>query len=295
MSHAIVAGLDGSAESLAAADWAAQEARRRGTTLRLVHAWEPGPYSYLPLGGPEPQPEWADRVPREAAATLLNRYPELSIETEETADHPVTVLTDAATHAELLALGSRGLSGFTGFLVGSVSLAVVARVERPVALIRAERDHRQATRGQDTATALPEVVLGLKLGADDDAPIRFAFDAAARRQLPLRVLHTWNFPPSYGYAAGTVDPSLLTELATQEEQAVAEALASWRDSYPDVVVTTSIRSGRAGHLLVEAAADAALVVVGRHIRHSVLGSHIGPVVHAVMHHCEAPIAVVPHH
>ncbi|MDX3241366.1 universal stress protein [Streptomyces sp. ME18-1-4] len=36
----VVAGLDGSKESLAAADWAAREALRRGLTLRLVHAWE---------------------------------------------------------------------------------------------------------------------------------------------------------------------------------------------------------------------------------------------------------------
>ncbi|MGW0821666.1 universal stress protein [Streptomyces sp. NPDC002845] len=49
----------------------------------------------------------------------------------------VAALLAAAEEAELLVLGSRGLSGVTGFVVGSVSQRVVARSPRPVVLVRA--------------------------------------------------------------------------------------------------------------------------------------------------------------
>lgn len=305
----VVAGLDGSPESLAAADWAAREAQHRGLPLRLLHAWEPGPYSYVGLGGPEPTPQWAERVPADAAAELAERYPGLEIDTQEVTDHPVTVLTRAAEGAELLVLGSRGLSGLTGFLVGSVAMGVVAHAVRPVVLVRApgQAKHRQGAAGQrgddvrddeggtgGGAPPRPEVVLGAKLSPAADALLEFAFDAAARREVPLRVVHTWNFPPVFGYAAGVPDPSLLRDLGAEEKKALEAALAPWRERYPEVDVVPEVVSGRAGPHLAQVAASAQLVVVGRRVRRSPVGARIGPVVHAVMHHCAAPVAVVPH-
>src|SRR3954469_6232819 len=58
----VAAGIDGSPESLAAAHWAAREAARRGTGLRLVHAWEWLPHStpYVPAG--MSQRQWAEEI-----------------------------------------------------------------------------------------------------------------------------------------------------------------------------------------------------------------------------------------
>lgn len=52
--------------------------------------------------------------------------------------------------------------------------------------------------------------------------------------------------------------------------------------------------GRPAQHLMEAASDCSLVVIGRRTRHAELGMHIGPVAHAVIHHCDGPIAVIPH-
>jgi len=60
----------------------------------------------------------------------------------------------------------------------------------------------------------------------------------------------------------------------------------------EVVEQTAV--GNAGAHLVDAAADASLVVVGRRIRRTSLGARLGPVTHAVLHHATAPVAVVPH-
>ena len=299
----VVAGLDGSPESLAAADWAASEARYRGAPLRLLYAWEPAPAGRLGIRGPETPPEWASRVLPDAARELRRRHADLDVQTRQYADDAVSVLTEAAEEAELLVLGSRGLSGLTGFLVGSVAMAVVARTERPVVLVRAPgqatREHPPGrvpdTEGDASGgTPRPEVVLGAKLSPDADALFRFAFDTAARRGVRLRVVHTWNFPPVFGYAAGVPDPSLLRDLGAEEAQALEAALAPWRERYPQVEVVPEVISGRAGPHLAEAGASAQLVVVGRRFRRTRLGSRIGPVAHAVMHHCAAPVAVVPH-
>ena len=54
--------------------------------------------------------------------------------------HPAQVLLDAAADAALLVVGSRGLGGVRGMLLGSVSQHVVARAACPVVVVRAPAD-----------------------------------------------------------------------------------------------------------------------------------------------------------
>ncbi|NYV77289.1 universal stress protein, partial [Streptomyces sp. UH6] len=61
-----------------------------------------------------------------------------------------------------------------------------------------------------------------------------------------------------------------------------------------VRVSEVSRTGGAADHLLDAAAAASLVVVGRRVRRGTLGIHIGPVAHAVMHHATVPVAVVAH-
>lgn len=75
---------------------------------------------------------------------------------------------------------------------------------------------------------------------------------------------------------------------------MSEVLRPWRQKFPTVDVVEDSLSGKAANHLVDASAEASLVVVGRRIRRSPLGAHIGPVTHAVLHHATAPVAVVPH-
>lgn len=57
----VTVGLDGSDESLASADWAAREAGMREIPLRVVHAGEQQPHSYVPFAGEPVPPPGADR------------------------------------------------------------------------------------------------------------------------------------------------------------------------------------------------------------------------------------------
>ncbi|MFH9955898.1 universal stress protein [Streptomyces roseolus] len=89
-------------------------------------------------------------------------------------------------------------------------------------------------------------------------------------------------------------PLVLTEVAEDTRRALDEALAPWTEKFPDVAVVRDCRQGRPAQDLMELSHDARLVVVGRKVRRARLGTHIGAVTHAVLHHCLAPVAVVPH-
>ena len=137
MGRAIVAGVDGSAESLAAADWAGGEAERRGLPLRLVHAWLWQPVDVPLVQDRESQARSAEAVLHEAATRVSARHPELPVTSQTVADTPVPALLDAAAEAEMLVVGSRGHGALVGFLLGSYGQQVIAAATRPVVAVRA--------------------------------------------------------------------------------------------------------------------------------------------------------------
>ncbi|MFJ9736698.1 universal stress protein [Streptomyces sp. NPDC101166] len=300
MFRTVTVGLDGSRESLAAAEWAAREAKLRELPLRLVNVWEPvpEPIAQAPLLGAETQAHWSERIPREAAAGLRLRHPGVEVTVEQITGRASDVLAAEAKDAELLVLGSRGMSGIGGFLVGSVGQAVVAHAESPVVLVRAWEqaadEHEMDPAGiPSAATGFRPVVLGLDTARPDDAVISFAFEEAARRQTSLRVVHGWNLPPHY-VSSLPAAPGIGVELGRLDASALTAVLRPWKEKFPQVAVVEESCCGSPADHLVDAAREASLVVVGRRIRRSAFGTHIGSVTHAVLHHATAPVAVVAH-
>ncbi|MGX4688393.1 universal stress protein [Streptomyces sp. JNUCC 63] len=300
MARVITVGIDGSAESRAAAEWAAREAKLRDLPVRLVHVWQPvpEPMAQAPLPGAETHRHRTERIPRETAAGLRLRHPGVEVSAEQRTGTPSDVLVEAARDAELLVLGSRALSGLGGFLVGSVGQSVVARTEVPVVLVRAGEqaadEHVMDPTGvPSAATAFRPVVLGLDTGSTDDTVTAFAFQEAQRRESALYAVQGWGLPAYYAYSlAAGVDTT--DALARQQAAELAETLRPWRQKYPDVEVVEASRLGSPANLLIDASRDASLVVVGRRVRRSRFGAHIGAVTHAVLHHATAPVAVVAH-
>ncbi|WP_020123412.1 universal stress protein [Streptomyces canus] len=300
MVRTVVAGLDGSAESRAAAEWAAREAVSRGLPLKLLHVWEPvpEPMAHAPLLGGETLQYWSEKFPQDAADGVRQRHPGLEVEVEHAPGRPADVLAEATKDAELMVLGSGRLSGIGGFLLGSVGLGVVAHAERPVVLVRAGEqavdEHRPDPAGVPSAgTPFRPVVLGLDPSEPDDSLIGFAFEVATRRESALRAVSGWNLPPYYVYGL-SLDPLLHDELARRKAAELTEILRPWRQKYPTVEVDEVSRSDSPGRQLVDASHDASLVVVGRRVRRRPYGAHIGPVTHAVLHHSAVPVAVLPH-
>ncbi len=297
MARTITVGLDGSPESRAAAGWAAREAALRQVPVRLLHVWQPvlEPMALAAPLGADTHRHGSERLLEETAKALRPRHPGVEVTGDQLVGAPAEMLIDATRDAELLVLGSRGLGGLAGFLIGSVGQSVVARAEVPVVLVREGGRTAGEHAGPPSATpGLRPVVLGLDSGNPDETVITFAFEEARLRGTTLTVVQGWNLPPSYAHSlAAGVDPR--EDIVRGQAAALTEALMPWREKYPDVEVSEESRLGSPADHLVHAARDASLLVVGRRVRRNPFGVHIGAVAHAVMHHATAPVAVVAHH
>ncbi|MFE9803983.1 universal stress protein [Streptomyces goshikiensis] len=290
MTSHVTVGLDGSPESTAAARWAACEAELRNASLDLVHAEEWLEYPPLPVSTTEERRHWAEGILRNTADELRREHPSLEISTRRVGGLPALALASAAKDSDMLVLGSRGLGSIAGFLVGSTGAATIAEAERPVVLVRsAESTGTPAIRDRDRGP----VVVGIDIHHPCDRLLAFAFAEAAHRVCPLIVVHGWSPPPILSYAP-ILDPGVQSEMAHGISTAMNEILSPWQDKFPSVAVEPRVTTGQAAIQILDAATGAALVVVGRRIRHSAYGTHIGPIAHAVMHHAAAPVAVVAH-
>lgn len=288
MTSAITVGVDGSAESLAAADWAAGEAALRGVPLRIVHAWLWQPLDVPVVQDREAQAKSAHAVLREAETRVAERHPALKVTAEVVQDTAVAALLREAEASEMLVLGSRGHGAFVGFLLGSYGQQVIAAAKCPVISVRAGDGLTRAEGG--------EVVVGQQgTPEDSEAVLGFAFEEAAARGAALRAVRAWSLPPMFAYSPGSmILANEVGTLAPFEKKALAEALAQWRTRFPDVPVTEHVEIGSAGQVLLSAVSDAQLLVVGRRTRRASVGARIGSVAHAALHHAPCPVAVVPH-
>ena len=130
-------GIDGSEPSQGALDWAVTEASRRGAPLHLVTAWmfpmAPG-YAFTAT---VPQVHEAAReVCERAADEVRRRAPQLRVSTETVQQTPGPALVAASDGAGLLVVGSRGLGGFEGLVMGSVSQYCARHARCSVVVVR---------------------------------------------------------------------------------------------------------------------------------------------------------------
>jgi len=289
MTRPITAGVDGTDESIAALDWAAREAVRRGVALRVVQAWQFQPYESIDAADPATQTGWVRDALTGAVRGVTGRHPGLDLTTEVVAGETVETLVAAAAEAEMLVLGSRGHGPVIGFLLGSVGQQVIAEATRPTVLVRAGDQPAAEAAGR-------EIVVGQQGEPDDSAEtLRFAFETAAARGATVRAVRAWTLPPVFAYSPGSMH--LLDEaggLEPFERKALAAALQPWRERFPDVPVVEHVEIGSAGQVLLSMAERAQLMVVGRRAHRTAVGARIGSVAHGVLHHANCPVAVVPH-
>lgn len=134
----IVVGVDGSAPSRRALEWALRQAEFEGAEVIAVQAWQM-PVVYGSGAMLLPPEEFGDDAKAALAAAVEEvaaARPGVHIEQSVLEGNPAKVLIDKAKGADLLVVGSRGHGGFVGALIGSVSNYCVHHAPCPVVVIR---------------------------------------------------------------------------------------------------------------------------------------------------------------
>ncbi|MFB7169954.1 universal stress protein [Streptomyces sp. NPDC056254] len=128
----IVAGIDGSAASVTALQFAFDEADLCGAAVRAISVWQP---PIVPIHDEEAAVRAQRALLAEATAGLSEKYPDVRLTHEVLVGHPVEELAGAAEHALAVVVGRRGHGGYTGMRLGSTVHGLLHRAHCPVITI----------------------------------------------------------------------------------------------------------------------------------------------------------------
>lgn len=301
----IVVGIDGTADGLAAADYAATIARRRHLPMVLVHAYRRSPalHPLLPVAADPVSARYATTavayhpyVPgfnadlmRDAGAQALEAarghvreaYPELMIEQRLTPGSAGKALVAESYGAHLVVLARSHERSVERFFAGSTCSSVVAHAACPVAVV--------PTNWRDL-TETGRIVVGLDAGRQEEEVLTWAFEQASSMSCHLVVVHTWEVDDYWDPPFGGV--AMSDHGRSAGRRAVAEALAGWSERFPDVLVTTSFTTTRPSRALIEASDRADLVVVGARGQGGLRGLALGSTARSLVLHATCPVIVV---
>jgi nucleotide-binding universal stress UspA family protein len=135
--HLIVVGIDGSDSSKNALRWAAKLAPALGATIHAVVAWEYPIVLGLDGGMPETwkPDETAKEILSDTLDSVFGKERPTGLKGSISQGHATFVLLDASNTADMLIVGSRGLGGFSGLLLGSVSSTCAEHAKCPVLVV----------------------------------------------------------------------------------------------------------------------------------------------------------------
>jgi nucleotide-binding universal stress UspA family protein len=278
MKH-IVVGVDESPYAQAALRWAVAQADP-GQNVTAVMAW-----GYLDQHGLERDETFDAHYTADRAAEVVDGIvarvlgPEHEVTSTAICDLPARALLEAAEDAALLVVGARGVGGFRGLLLGSVSKKVLRGATCPVAVVR------------DDAIRFGEpMVVGIDGSGPSQRALEWAVERARVRQRRLIALHAWE--PAH----------VIESLAPHRDHVELEERANrFLDQQLSDIDTTGLIApierravgARPAAALLEASSLASMVIVGSRGRGQLTGALFGSVSDQVSHHATCPVIVVP--
>ncbi len=277
----VIVGVDGSQSSREALRWGHYLAGILGAQLEAVTAWQAVFEGRGRLGMAASGWDPAVEARQQLDACVDEALGPDAASVTRTALHgaPARVLVEASEDADLLVVGSHGYGGFAGLLLGSASASVARHADCPVLVTRGE------------PTELPPVkpiVVGVDESPSSISALRWA--KAIAGTAPVHAIGVWASLYDSAPVVPNVDPQLEVEIKHEAAEHLEEAT---REVFGDAEnLTTTLTTGGAARVLVEASADASLVVVGSRGLGGFRGLLLGSVSAVCVRHSESAVLVV---
>ncbi|GAA1162383.1 universal stress protein [Ornithinicoccus hortensis] len=282
----VVVGYDGTPESVAALEWAAHEANRRGVDLHIGHA---DPYAaqtlpVYPLEVGKTVLEAAHELLAQATRRAAKVLPEDRITSEAVVTSPASYLIELSEEAELVVTGSRGRGTLAAGLLGSVAYAVAAHARCPVVIVRGE-----------TLAPAPgrPVVVGVDRSESSDRAVDQAAAIAADQGVALRLVTVAAQPAAAVWTSyGQLAQDLFREQHRMADRMVGELSERVAQEHPGLTIESRVIEGDPGVALANEGRGASLLVVGSRGRGGFRGMLLGSISHRVVHAASCPVMVV---
>jgi len=259
-------GVDGSAPSGAALDWAARHARRDGGVLELVHVVDPEA-GMMGIDMLDEAERAGEQVIAAASAHLQQRFPEVPMTSELLSGVPAWTIAERADDGDTVVVGTGKTGYVSGRVLGSRSVQFALAAKGTVAVV---------------PDADPRFRDGVVAGIDRAETAALiacrAAREAAERGMRLTLIHA--VPADAVQAARSrVDGPLVL---------AAEAARSAGDQ---IEIRSRISTRPPAEALLDASRGSALLVVGPGST-ATHRSPLGSTLHAVLLNANAPVLVV---
>jgi nucleotide-binding universal stress UspA family protein len=295
----ILVGVDGSAASMHALDWAAAEARTRRRPLHVVCSYTLPSFTAASLDGGYAALD--DTAIQQGARAVLAEARQraggdVEVVTTVATGDAAAVLVEMSRDASLAVVGTRGKGGFADRLLGTVSSTLPAHAYCPTVVVPLRDQRRGGVVPTDESTPVVRPVRRMVVGVDGspqaDLALRHAIAESVAWGAELTAVAGVPVGSGSGVMAwlpATIDQTqILADVTEGLNVVVDRALAD----HPGVTVRRVVLDGTGAELLTEFSSATDLIVVGSRGRGGFTGLLLGSTSQAVLHHAACPVMVV---
>jgi nucleotide-binding universal stress UspA family protein len=297
--ESVLVGVDGSAPSLHALDWAAAYAQQVGWPLHVVCTYSLPSFTAASLDGGYAALD--DTAIQEGARAVLEearaRAEAAGVRTTATVTtgDAAGVLVEMSREHSLVVVGTRGRGGFTERLLGTVSSALPAHAHCPTVVV----PFRARGKGDDTAsdelpavTPLRRIVVGVDGSPSAEIALRHAIRQAQAWDAELVAVAGVPVGAGAGLLAwlpASIDHEQVLADVTEGLNVIIDRHEA---EHPGLKIKRIVLDGTGAELLTEFSTASDLMVVGSRGRGGFRGLLLGSTSQAVLHHSACPVMVV---
>ncbi|GGO59519.1 universal stress protein UspA [Microbacterium nanhaiense] len=283
----VLVGFDGSEHAQHALAYAAAEAGRRGMALTVATASVVPTMFYATLGSLA-VPADAE-IAKNSAEGVLDEARRLLHEYRGPVEYLAEVgdaagaLVELSRRAQLAVVGTRGRGGFTGRVLGSVSVALASHAHCP-AIVVSERLNSDGP-----------ITVAIEGSHVNDRVLHEAAAIASMRGTSLDIVTA--LPPfeelTFWYPDAALDVDLVGVRQGQIEEDLRGQAETLRTTFPGLEVTAVVEVGSPQTILAGRTRSSQLTVLGTRGRGAVASVLLGSVSRSVLFHAEGPVMIVP--